>query len=154
MRIFTWRNNIALDLFEVEAPPDKLFEQDRWNKAAGQLQASLDGELDLNQALMQKNNHFRSIQSMTKNRPQKVEVDNESSSFFTLVEVTAWDYPGLLFKITDALFRCQLDIWVAKVSTRVDQVADVFYVRSFDGEKVDLPEQVSLIKETVRAVLI
>ena len=91
---------------------------------------------------------------MTKNRPQKVGVDNESSSFFTLVEVSAWDYPGLLFQITDALFRCQLDIWVAKVSTRVDQVADVFYVRSFDGEKVDAPEQVSRIKETVRAVLI
>ncbi len=154
MRIFTWRNNIALDLFEVEAPPDRLFEQERWDKAAGQLQASLDGELDLNQALIQKKNRFRSIQSMTKNRPQKVGVDNESSSFFTLVEVTAWDYPGLLFQITDALFRCQLDIWVAKVSTRVDQVADVFYVRSFDGEKVDAPEQVSRIKETVRAVLI
>ncbi len=154
MRIFTWRNNIALDLFEVEAPPDKLFEQERWDKAAGQLQAALDEELDLKKALVQKKNRFRSIQSMTKNRPQTVEVDNESSSFFTLVEVTAWDYPGLLFQITDALFRCHLDIWVAKVSTRVDQVADVFYVRSFDGEKVDLPEQVSRIKETVEAVLI
>ena len=28
VRIFTWRNNIALDIFEVEAPPDRLFEQD------------------------------------------------------------------------------------------------------------------------------
>jgi [protein-PII] uridylyltransferase len=153
MRIFTWRNNIALDIFQVEAPPDKLFEQERWNKAAGQLQAALDENLDLKKALIQKKNRFRSIQNMTKNRPQKVEVDNESSSFFTLVEVTAWDYPGLLFQITDALFRCHLDIWVAKVSNRVDQVADVFYVRSFDGEKVDLPEQVSRIKETVGAVL-
>jgi [protein-PII] uridylyltransferase len=81
-------------------------------------------------------------------------VDNESSSFFTLVEVTAWDYPGLLFHITDALFRCQLDIWVARVSNRVDQVADVFYVRSFDGEKVDQPDQVDLIRKTVEAVFI
>ncbi len=154
MRIFTWRNNVALDIFEVEAPPDKLFEQERWDKAAGQLQASLDEELDLHDRLMQKRDRFRPIQAMTKTRPQRVLVDNESSSFFTLVEVTAWDYPGLLFHITDALFRCQLDIWVARVSTRVDQVADVFYVRSFDGEKVDLPEQVDLIKETVGAVLI
>jgi [protein-PII] uridylyltransferase len=153
MRIFTWRNNIALDIFEVEAPPDKLFEQERWDKAAGQLQASLDDELDLHHRLMQKLDRFRPIQAMTKNRPQRVVVDNESSSFFTLVEVTAWDYPGLLFHITDALFRCQLDIWVARVSNRVDQVVDVFYVRSFDGEKVDLPEQVALIKETVQAVL-
>lgn len=153
MRIFTWRNNIALDIFEVEAPPDKLFEQERWDKAAGQLQASLDGELDLHRRLRQKRDRFRPIHAMTKNRPQRVVVDNESSSFFTLVEVTAWDYPGLLFHITDALFRCQLDIWVARVSNRVDQVVDVFYVRSFDGEKVDLPEQVALIKKTVETVL-
>ncbi|MGD9369095.1 MAG: ACT domain-containing protein, partial [Desulfobacteraceae bacterium] len=154
MRIFTWRNNIALDIFEVEPPPDRLFEQERWNKAAGQLQAALDNELDLNKELIQKRNRFRSIQPLTKSRPQKVVLDNESSSFFTLIEVTAWDYPGLLFQITNALFHCRLDIWVAKVSTRVDQVVDVFYVRSFDGEKVDLPEQVAMIKETVETVLI
>lgn len=153
VRIFTWRNNIALDIFEVEAPPDRLFEQERWDKAAGQLQACLDDKLDLNKELIQKKKRYRSIQNRTKSRPQKVVVDNETSSFFTLVEVTAWDYPGLLFQITNALFRCQLDIWVAKVSTRVDQVVDVFYVRSFDGEKVDLPEQVAMIKETVGAVL-
>jgi [protein-PII] uridylyltransferase len=154
MRIFTWRNNIALDIFEVEPPPDRLFEQERWDKAAGQLQAALDDELDLNKELTRKRNRFRSIQPLTKSRPQKVVVDNQSSSFFTLIEVTAWDYPGLLFQITHALFRCRLDIWVAKVSTRVDQVVDVFYVRSFDGEKVDLPEQVVMIKETVETVLI
>ncbi len=154
MRIFTWRNNIALDIFEVEAPPDRLFEQERWDKAAGQLQASLKDELDLQKELLNKRDRFRPIKAMTKSRPQKVEVDNDSSSFFTLVEVTAWDYPGLLFHITNALFRCQLDIWVARVSTRVDQVVDVFYVRSFDGEKVDLPEQVALIEKTVEAVLI
>ena len=153
VRIFTWRNNIALDIFEVEAPPDRLFEEERWNKAARQLQQALDGEMDLNAELAQKQNRFRSLQQTTKARPQKVVVDNETSSFFTIVEVTAWDFPGLLFQITDALFRCQLDIWVAKIATRVDQVVDVFYVRSFDGEKVDRPEQEAAIQKTVEEVL-
>ena len=53
-----------------------------------------------------------------------------------------------------SLFRCQLDIWVAKIATRVDQVVDVFYVRSFDGEKVDRPEQETAIQKTVEAVLL
>ena len=154
VRIFTWRNNIALDIFEVEAPPDRLFEQERWDKAAGQLQAALNDEKDLNAELIQKQNNSRSIQRLTKARPQKVVVDNDTSSFFTIVEVTAWDFPGLLFRITDALFRCQLDIWVAKIATRVDQVVDVFYVRSFDGEKVDRPEQEAAIQEAVEAVLL
>jgi [protein-PII] uridylyltransferase len=152
MHIFTWRNNIALDIFEVEAPPDKLFEQERWDKAAQQLQAALDDELDLQRALAQKQSRFKSIRPKTKKRPQKVWIDNDSSSFFTIVEVTAWDFPGLLFLITDALFQCRLDIWVAKVATRVDQVVDVFYVRSFDGEKVDDPDQVVAIRETVEQV--
>jgi [protein-PII] uridylyltransferase len=153
VRIFTWRNNIALDIFEVEAPPDRLFETERWDKAAGQLQQALAGELDLNAELMQKQTRFRSLAQTTKARPQKVVVDNETSSFFTIVEVTAWDFPGFLFRITDALFRCQLDIWVAKIATRVDQTVDVFYVRSFDGEKVDRPEQEAAIKKAIEEVL-
>ncbi len=153
MHIFTWRNNIALDIFEVEAPPDKLFEQERWDKAARQLQAALDDTLDLKQALAQKQNGFKSIRPKTKNRPQKVWVDNDSSSFFTIVEVTAWDFPGLLFLITNALYSCQLDIWVAKIATRVDQVVDVFYVRNFDGEKVDDPDQAASIRKAVEQVL-
>jgi [protein-PII] uridylyltransferase len=152
-RIFTWRNNIALDIFEVEAPPDKLFETERWDKAARQLQQAISGELDLHAELAQKKNRFRSLQETTKARPQKVVVDNETSSFFTIVEVTAWDFPGLLFRITDALFRCQLDIWVSKSGTRVDQIVDVFYVRSFDGEKVDRPEQEAAIQKAVEEVL-
>jgi [protein-PII] uridylyltransferase len=153
VRIFTWRNNIALDIFEVEGPPDRLFETERWGKAARQLRQALDGELDLNAELIQKQNRIRSLAQTTKARPQKVVVDNETSSFFTIVEVTAWDFPGLLFRITDALFQCQLDIWVAKIATRVDQVVDVFYVRSFDGEKVDRPEQEAAIKQAIEEVL-
>jgi len=153
VRIFTWRNNIALDIFEVQAPPDRLFEQERWDKAGRQLEAALTGEMDLNAELTQKQSSFRSMAQTTKARPQKVVVDNDTSSFFTIVEVTAWDFPGLLFRITDALFRCQLDIWVAKIATRVDQVVDVFYVRSFDGEKVDRREQEAAIQKAIEAVL-
>jgi [protein-PII] uridylyltransferase len=130
-----------------------LFEQERWDKAAGHLEAALEGSLDLSRKLKSKQERHQSIRPRTKSRPQHVLVDNESSSFFTIIEVTAWDFPGLLFKITDALFRCQLDIWVAKIATRVDQVVDVFYVRSFDGEKADAPEQERHIQKAIEDVL-
>ena len=73
-------------------------------------------------------------------------VDNHSSSFFTIIEVFTYDFPGLLFTVTDALFKSGLDIWVAKISTDVDQVVDVFYVRDFDGQKVDSEDQAAAIK--------
>ena len=153
VRIFTWRNNVALDIFEVQAPPDPIFEEESWQRTATRLDSALRGELDISAELLSKQNGFRSIKHMSRERPQKVIIDNETSSFFTIVEVIAWDFPGLLYRITDALFRCRLDIWVAKIATRVDQVVDVFYVRNFDGEKVDRPQEEAIIRETVEAVL-
>ncbi|MBW2562883.1 MAG: [protein-PII] uridylyltransferase, partial [Deltaproteobacteria bacterium] len=32
-QIFTWRNQIALDIFNVKPPPDQLFEDERWERA-------------------------------------------------------------------------------------------------------------------------
>jgi [protein-PII] uridylyltransferase len=153
VRIFTWRNNVALDIFEVEAPPDLIFEQERWQKTAERLAKALDDQLDIGSELNERLDNFKSIRKLSHHRPQKVIVDNNTSSFFTIVEVTAWDFPGLLYRITDALFRCRLDIWVAKIATRVDQVVDVFYVRNFDGEKVDRPQEESVIRQTIEAVL-
>jgi [protein-PII] uridylyltransferase len=47
------------------------------------------------------------------------------------------------------LFRLGLDVWVSKIATKADQVVDVFYVRDFDGQKIDAPEQVEKIKATL-----
>ena len=66
------------------------------------------------------------------------------------MEVYTYDFPGLLYAITDALYRCGLNIWVAKIATKVDQVVDVFYVRDNSGEKVDSPDEVQKIEEAIR----
>ena len=76
-------------------------------------------------------------------------MDNTSSSFFTIIEVFTYDFPGLLFNITDALFKCNLNIWVAKIATKADQVVDVFYVWDLNGQKIDEPDQVAAIKTAV-----
>ena len=152
-QIFTWRNNVALDIFEVTPPADPIFETERWERAARDLEAVLCDRLDLADALAERMAVCRPPHPPVGRRPQKVVVDNAGSSFFTIVEVFADDYPGLLYRITDALLRCRLDIWVARVATHVDQVVDVFYVRDFDGQKVDGPEQVASIEKTVMAAL-
>ena len=153
-QVFTWRNNIALDIFEVKPPPDQIFETEKWNQAENHLRSALSGDLNLESALSERVSAYRSSRRHTGERPHRVVVDNDSSSFFTIVEVFTYDFPGLLYSITDALFRCRLDIWVAKIATKVDQVVDVFYVRDFDGQKVDRPDQVEAIKTAVEAVLL
>jgi [protein-PII] uridylyltransferase len=153
VQIFTWRNDIALDVFEVNPPPDPIFEDERWERACRNLEDALAGRLDLGKELIRKKNDASSIRPFTAERPTVIEVDNTASSFFTIVEVVTFDFPGLLFRVTDALFKCGLDIWVAKIATKVDQVVDVFYVRDFDGQKVDAPQQVAAVKAAIKDVL-
>jgi len=150
-QIYTWRNNIALDIFTVTPPPDQIFEDERWQRATRDLNAALTGQLDLSKALADK--EARAIKDGTSGRPNRVEVDNETSSFYTIIEVFSYDFPGLLYRITDALTRNGLDIWVAKIATKVDQVVDVFYVRDEQGGKVDAPRRVAQIREQVLSAL-
>ncbi len=151
---YTWRNNVALDIFKVKPPPDQIFETERWERARKDLQSALSGTLDVNAAVAQKISRRANVAQAISGQPQKVVVDNQSSSFFTIIEVFAYEFPGLLFAITNKLLDLQLDIWVAKIATKIDQVVDVFYVRDFDGQKVDLPEQAAMIKAAIEGVLI
>jgi [protein-PII] uridylyltransferase len=152
-QIHTWRNRIALDIFKVKAPPDTLFEAEAWDRVRKDLYSALIGELNLELVLDEKLKTYQSSTKSTASRPDKIVVDNSGSDFFTIIEVYTYDFPGLLYKITDALFRCNLDVWVAKIATKVDQVVDVFYVRDLDGQKVADSEQVAAIKETISQVL-
>lgn len=149
VQAFTWRNQIALDIFTVTPPPDAIFEEEKWHKAEAHLNAALAGELDLNNALKKRLTAGRQAGPKGLIRPHRVIVDNATSSFFTIVEVYTYDFPGLLYAVTDALYLCGLNIWVAKIATKVDQVVDVFYVRDEHGEKVDTPEDVQLIETTI-----
>ncbi len=155
VQVFTWRNNIALDIFKVKPPPDKIMEEEKWARTERNLFAALSGELNLAAALEKKLTAYRhSSLRKDKNlrrhkKPHRIEVDNTSSSFFTIIEVFTYNFPGLLFAITDALYQCALNIWVAKIATKADQVVDVFYVWDLNGDKVDSPDQVALIKSAI-----
>jgi [protein-PII] uridylyltransferase len=149
VQVFTWRNRTALDIFEVTPPPDLIFEDEKWQRAEENLKAALAGKLDIAVALQPRLEAAAVAKPRTVKRPHRVRIDNTSSSFFTIIEVFTYDFPGLLYSISDGLFRCELDIWVAKIATKVDQVVDVFYVRDLSGQKVDAPERVSDIKEAL-----
>lgn len=151
-QIYTWRNHVALDVFKVSPPPDQIFENERWKRTGENIEAVLAGTLDLHAAVKEKIPDIAGGAINVFGKPGKVVVDNESSSFFTIIEVFADDIPGLLFAIADRILSLQLDIWVAKIATKIDQIVNVFYVRDFDGQKVDQPEQVSNIKKLIKQV--
>ncbi|MFO7665248.1 MAG: [protein-PII] uridylyltransferase [Desulfobacterales bacterium] len=152
-RINTWKNNIALDIFTLKPPVDQIFEEEKWAAAKENLQSALSGKLDLAVALKEKMSDNIHIKTHMMVKPHRIEVDNESSSFFTIIEVFSYDSPGLLYSITNAIFSCRLDIRVAKIATKSDQVVDVFYVTDFLGQKADSEEQVASISAKISEVL-
>ena len=80
-------------------------------------------------------------------------IDNGTSDRYTIVEIFADDRQGLLYEITHALFEMGLSIASAKISTRLDQVVDAFYVteRATGGKLPD--EKVAPIVERLKAVI-
>jgi len=151
--IYTWRNRIGLDIFTVRAPRDSLHEDEVWSKVRKDLHAVLYGSLALDAALDEKLLSCRPTRKPGPTKPDRIVVDNESSGFFTIIEIHTHDFPGLLYKITHALFRRNLDVLIAKIATNVDQVVDIFYVRDLDGQKVDDGEAVAGIEDAIRQVL-
>jgi [protein-PII] uridylyltransferase len=75
-----------------------------------------------------------------------VNIDNEAADDFSIVEIFTDDRIGVLFAITHSLYQLGLSIHVAKISTNVDQVADVFYVTDRFGKKIQGPERVEEVR--------
>ncbi|MDH3957063.1 MAG: [protein-PII] uridylyltransferase, partial [Desulfobacteraceae bacterium] len=149
VQVFTWRNNIALDIFKVKPPPDQIMEDEKWKRAENKLVDALADKINLAAALKKKVPVFGQFGQRVSRKPHRIRVDNKSSSFFTIIEVFTYDFTGLLFNISDALFRCGFNIWVAKIATKADQVVDVFYVWDLNGQKIDDPDQVAEIKTAI-----
>jgi [protein-PII] uridylyltransferase len=82
--------------------------------------------------------------------PSQILIDNEGSQMYTILEVYTLDRVGLLYTISRALYELQIRIWIAKITTKIDQVADVFYIQTHRGEKVTDPEQIEEIKNALR----
>ncbi len=90
------------------------------------------------------------VSSGKKPEPNKVRIDNETSSFFTIVEVFSYDFQGLLFSITNSLYRNGANVNVAMVATKVDQVVDIFYIRSIENDaKIESEQELELIKNAI-----
>lgn len=147
--IHTWRNGTAVDIFHVTKPLDPIHPSETWDKITTLLKNIFSGRLSLSYRLSRKASPSILSERGKPTRPPQVIIDNESSDFFTLVEVFASDRIGLLYQITRTLFDLQLDIRIAKIGVKGDQIADVFYVRDMYGQKIENEQQVNEIEDAL-----
>ena len=95
----------------------------------------LKGELDVEQLVAASKRPSILGKKFVPRVPTEVEVDNDVSEHFTVLDVYTQDRVGVLFAITNTLFHLGLSIHLAKITTNVDQVLDVFYVTDAAGQE-------------------
>ena len=150
-RIFTASDGRILDVFRIShhGRSEVVMAEQKWAKFRAVLDGVLEGKIDV-AALVGANKPSLFLQKRVPKVSTVVQIDNEASDDFTIIEVFTEDRIGILFTITYALHRLGLSIHVAKISTNVDQVADVFYVTDDQGGKVLDSDRVEYIREFLR----
>jgi [protein-PII] uridylyltransferase len=145
-RAFTTEDGVALDLFVVEPAFRGEIDEERWRRFRTNLRRALEGRISLDHKIREKRGHYP---SPTADVPVQVAVDNGTSDFYTVVEVSAPDRIGLLFDLARAFHDLRLDVHLAVVATYGVRVVDAFYVRDLIGEKVVEPDRIAAIEAAI-----
>ena len=152
-RIDTSRDGVALDAFRVSHEgTDESIDRDRWERAERTLRGVLAGTQDVEE-LVRRSGRPSLLTKRRRPVPTRVEVHNDVSADYTVLDVYAADRVGLLFTITNCLYHLWIEIHLAKITTMVHEVLDVFYVSDPDGRKITDPERIAAIRDAlVRAL--
>ncbi len=143
----------AMILLRVTDHRGKLIEEERkFEKLRQDLISLLEGKTTLeNYSQRQTANSLLGKKQAEK--PPRVEIDNDVSPYYTVIDIFANNRVGLLNDIARVMARLNLFVEVSKISTKVDQVADVFYVKDIFGHKITEKQKVQTIKDSLLTAL-
>lgn len=149
-QIATLADGVVVDIFRVLDPDCPEDHRDhRFREVSGAIVGVLEGRYTVEDLLQEATRFGQARQGVPLREPTVVQVDNDSSDCYTIVDVFADDRQGLLYVITRAIFDMGLSVHAAKISTKLDQAVDVFYVTDQAGAKIDDPGRCTRISETI-----
>ncbi len=136
-RIFTRNDGIIIDTFFVttgEGESHIPIESQRTFKQ--NIVRVFAGNLDVNDLIRDYKQRWKRRRKKVIFAPPRIRIHNDISTRYTVVDVFATNYIGLLYDITSVLASFNIDIHTARIGTDEDQVADAFYVQRRDGGKI------------------
>jgi len=150
-QIHTRKTGAVLDVLQVNSPIGGVVDNSaKWKRVENDLTAAIEGRIRVEELVQkrQEPSYLKSSREKPK-RPNKVEFDNEISDEYSVIDIFANDKVGLLYDITRTLKELGLYIAVSKISTKVDQAADVFYVQDIFAQKITEPEKIENIRKAL-----
>jgi [protein-PII] uridylyltransferase len=155
-QIFTGNDGIVFDVLHVtDSVLKPIQDRMKFRIVNRELEKVIAGEMDVDELFRARSLSLpldRRERSLTK-APTRVEIDTAISADHTVIDVYTADRIGLLYRITSTLASLGLSIHTAKVSTKVDQAVDVFYVKDLEGKKVSDNSQLERIRESLLRTL-
>jgi [protein-PII] uridylyltransferase len=151
--IYTLKNGLAFDTYDVTNPLDPYREQEMWDKVLHDALQAIEDKLPLDEMINKKEKSILRSPVEYTSPVKKVKLDNEDSDFFTIIEVGAGRRMGLLYDLAKEIYSLGLDIRFAKIGSEPEGMAGVFYVRDAGGQKVYEEEAMAKIKERILAVM-
>jgi len=153
-QIHTNTNEKVLDVLQINSPQGFVItEETRWTRLEADLRQVLEGKVKVSALVAKRHRPSILTEKAKPTVPARVEIDNEVSSDYTVIDIYAHDQVGLLYSITSTLTMLGLYIGVSKISTKVDQVADVFYVKDIFGQKLSDPGKLEEVRKELLAAV-
>jgi len=151
--ISTSIDGVALDSFYVTYLGKSIRDDPKGDRVAADLVAVLKGETGVDRLFAERMSPRFVREKVSRYRPTRVVFDNEASSRYTVVDIFTYDRIGLLYDITRTFSALGIDIALSKISTKADQVADVFYLQNREGEKILRSEDLEELRKALLAAI-
>ncbi|MBI5238644.1 MAG: [protein-PII] uridylyltransferase [Deltaproteobacteria bacterium] len=142
-QINTLKNGVVLDILQVVSPAGALIEDERkLEKIEADLSDVITGRVKV--AALVRRRKPSILDSRPKPKvPARVHFDNEVSDYCTVLDIHAQNRIGLLYDITSTLARNGIYIHIAKISTKGEEAADIFYIKDIFGQKIFYKEKLA-----------
>ena len=148
-QVYTARNGIMIDSFQITDAGGNITEhEDIWRTVTAHLREVLIG-----QRRPPEPGPSPFSRDIAATVPVSVKFDNDSSDALTIIDISARDRVGLLYRITKALYDLNLDVASAKIVTEGVRVIDAFYVSDLLRAKITDPERLAKISDALLKAL-
>ncbi|OYU89967.1 MAG: [protein-PII] uridylyltransferase [Bradyrhizobiaceae bacterium PARB1] len=151
-QIYTTTDGRALDTIAISREYDRDDDEGRRATRIGDMiEDVLEGKVRLPETVAKRASSSSS--NKAKLRAFTVEpeiiVNNQWSDRYTVIEVSGLDRPGLLYQLTTAISKLNLNIASAHVATFGERARDVFYVTDLLGAQITAPTRQAAIKRAL-----
>jgi len=151
-QIYTTTDGRALDSIAISREYDRDEDEGRRAQRIGEMiEDVLEGKLRLPDAVAQRSSRTK-INKAFVVEPE-VNINNQWSELYTVIEVSGLDRPGLLYQLTTALSKLNLNIASAHVATFGERARDVFYVTDLLGAQITAPTRQAAIRSALLHLL-